>query len=448
MLALSASLILSRSRLRDSLTCQAFLLTLGFLNVAATYQFAEPEHYLMLGFMPFAIARWLEYSGRTLRLRETISCGIAGGIAATLDPLFATALALWEVALLLQFMRLSVKLAGVFPLAALTYIAIQTGLNTLAPAMMHGYVSNVLPIVSWDRMSFDIRMYGYFSTADARPSLYLLIIATIFALGLKDRNSLTTPLAVMGWAAFAFFVTECKGYLHNALPIFWTSALALSMVLIALFGDWHRACRRAIKRRARSPLCLIFGRVKPAMLATSVFTVCTLSTLLVQQNQMVTATNASRDLRGFGFTDIPDIADLITEKTQRGDSVIVFDNGPAPAFPAITLQERKPGSRILWGFHIPVLERSQWVPGVDSKERERLERFYDEILRQDLKESPAQLITIQDGETYDQLKRMGTMKLIEEHYLNAGEANYFSANDPPKEFANCSYVSKVFLFVI
>lgn len=446
MLALSASLILRRSRLQDSLSLQIFLLTLGFLNVAATYQFAEPEHYFMLTFIPFAIARWLEYSGRSLRPWECIICGIAGGIAATLDPLFATALFVWEVALLLQFTRLSVKVAGVLPLSVITYIALQIGLNTFAAQMMHGYISNVLPIINWDRISFDIRMYGFFSTPDARPSLYLLILSTILALALRYRNSLMTPLTVLGWTAFAFFVTECKGYLHNALPIFWTSSLTISLVLITLLSDLHRAIRRAQKRYRRSQTLEFAGRLKPAMLAAFVLTTCTLSTLLVQEKQMVVAKNASRDLRGFELTDIPDIAELIAEKTQKGDSVLVFDNGPAPAFPAITLQERKPGSRILWGFHIPVLERSQWVPGVNGKERERLEKFYDDILRDDLKENPPQLITIQDGATYDELKRMGTMKLIEDHYAFMGESNYFSANDPPKEFANYSYVSKVFLF--
>lgn len=448
LLALSAVLLLSRSRLRDSLSCQMFLITLGFLNVAATYQFAETEHYLMLGFIPYAIARWLEYSGRRLRAWESIICGITGGIAATLDPLFAAALLIWEFALLLQFMRLSVKPLGVLSFSIITFVGIHLGLNACAPKMMQGYVSNILPIINWDRISFDVRLYGSFATPDARPTLYLLILATIFALGLRTKSSLTTPLTVLGWGAFGFFVIECKGFLHNALPMFWVSALTLSIIATALLADLARYFRKAEKRHRRLPGIEVLSRWKPALGAGFILLACTLSALLIQERQMVVAKNAWKDLRGFEFTDIPDIAELIATKTAKGDSVIVFNNGAAPMYPAITLQERKPGSRILWGFHLPVLERSQYVRSVDIKERERLEQFYDKIFREDLQKNRPQLVTIQDGAPYDELKRMGTMQVLDEHYAISGETNYFSANDPPKEFANCGFVSKVFLFAI
>jgi hypothetical protein len=443
-LTLTSMLILRRPHLRDSLTCRSLLLTFAFLNIAATYQFGQTEHYLMLGFVPYAIARWLEYAGRRLRPWENISCGITGGAAAILDPLFGAAFIAWELFLMAQFMRLAVKPFGVMPTAILTATLMTVLLWLAQPAMMHNYADFILPLQNADRLIFDMRLYGYVSVPDMRPAIYLLIVATVLVQAIPRRSSLTAPLLVLGWIGLAYFVTECKGYSFQILPTFWVTAFALSIMLTSMLSDLYRA----IRKNGLTTRFKISAGLRPAWLVIALIAASTVCALYVQNREMNLADTASQRLRGFEFTDIPDISDEIKVRTVEGDGVLVMNNCTAPAYPTITLQNRKPGSRLMWGFPFPILERMRFDMRVNQTERERLEKFYYSILKEDLSNNPPALITVQDGTTEEGLRRMEIMKLIDAHYTVETEANFFSDNLAPKEYSDCSYVSRVFVLAL
>lgn len=477
-IALTASLFLRQKHLRDSLTCHAFLLTYALLNFTAIYQFGQNEHLLMLGFIPYAVARWLEFSGKTLSLLERLLCGIAGGATAMLDPFFPAIYALWEVSLMAQFMRLSVKPFGVLTVAVLTALGIFSWDSIVNHAMMDSYRENILPLLLADRSSFDMRLYGFFSVPDTRPSIYALLLATVLVFGLPKRSSLMPPLAVTGWLGFCYYVAECKAFSYQAIPMFWTAALILSIAATALFEDVSRAFRRRqqnavyaesevnaineasaakpanaeTENAANAVITINTANAKgwttakavtPTILLCAAIGISFCASLYLQNKQAIAARTAHERLRGFEYTDIPDVTDSISTFSQKSDRVLVLNNGTAPAYPALLFQDKQPGSRILWGFHLPILARWEQIPTQNQATRQRLEQFYDQILKEDLAERPPALIVVQDGVTQEQLQKLGTMKYIDDNYAFQSEANYFTNNEAPKEFANCNYVSKV-----
>lgn len=436
-LALTTKLIWRRKQLRQSLWCRTMLLSIAVFNIACVYQFGQPEHLLMLGLTPYLLARWLEYTGRTVSKAEALLCGTMGGIAILLDPFFLVCPVAIELALITYFMRLPVRLFS--PLTAL--IASASALSAIIAAagttMIDNYFSYVHPLVILDRQTFDIRLYGFNSHPDTRPVIYLMLFSSLLVLALRSKNSLSTPLIVLCWLGFSYYVAECKGYFFQAVPMFWCAGLVATNYGALFLQDGRRWARR---KRWRNP--------RPAVIVGCLTALGALAFLFVQHKAQQMADSAHFRLVNSGMRDIQNFRNVLLDQTKPGERVLVFNNNVAPAYPLITLHDRAPGSRILWSFPLPILTRLRDMPWISDSERQRLTKFYFDIIKEDLAKEPPVMIITETGPVNEALNREGVGKIIREHFIDDGEAFYYCDNMPPAEFSNPNFPMQVFKFVI
>ncbi|MBX9670515.1 MAG: hypothetical protein K2X93_23135 [Candidatus Obscuribacterales bacterium] len=429
---LCSRLILRRKRLRNSLWCHTLLFTMSVLNIGCVYQFGQPEHYLMLGMTPYLVARWLEYSGKKLAPWESILSGAFGGLVTLLDPFFVAVPCAFEFALLSHFMRFSVRLCSPLLFLILTASTTYSIIVFFNQSMMHNYGSYVLPLLMIDRQTFDMRLYGWRSCPDSRVFIYLMLLASLLVLAMRKKNSLITPLVVASWLGFAYFVAECKGYFFQALPMFWTASLVITICGAVLLKDLNRWSRRK-KWLGLNPVAVVGGCTA----------IATCGFVFVEQLGQDAIASARKFYAVTGIRDVPDFVEVV-RREQKSHTMAVFNNNVAPCYPAMTLMERRPGSRIMWSFFIPILNRAGQLPRVPRAETERLSKFYYKILKEDLENKPPDLVFFEQGMVWDTLQREGLATIVETQYSQYGEALFYSHNFPPLEYSNPNYRLSVF----
>ncbi|MDZ4832880.1 MAG: hypothetical protein SGJ27_03680 [Candidatus Melainabacteria bacterium] len=425
-LSLTAALLLRRRWLRDSLWSHGVLLTVAYLNIACVFQFGQTEHFLMLGIIPYIVARWLEYSGKKLREWELIASGMAGAIAILLDPFFVVLPIAIEIAFITQFQRFPIRFKSVFTVLITVTALIVAALYGFAGLMMEGYHSNILPLLIGDRQTFDNRLYGFRSAPDTRIFPYLLVLATILAMGIRKQSTIIVPLVVSGWLGFAYVIAEGKGYTHQCLPMFWCASISFAIIGASLLTDLKRHCPRPLLRFAHLPA-----------LTAIILTAIICSALLIQQSNQILADTAEKRLKIFAREDV---YENIKRLTRRLDKVLILNNNIAPMYPAMTLLERIPGSRLMWEFPFPILVRMEREDqNRPSKERDRLRDFYINVLTEDIEKNSPTLILVDEGDSAGRIKQNGLKALIETHYGAGGETQFFSDNVTPREFTNQNY---------
>ncbi len=432
-LALCTALIVRRKRLRQSLWCQTMLITVAVLNIACLYQFGQPEHFLMLGITPYLLARWLEYTGRKLTKWESILSGTIGGLAVLLDPFFLVVPVAIEFALLTYFMRFSVRLCS--PLSSLILSSSIAGSIIVFgnQAMWSNYSSYILPLLIADRQSFDMRLYGLMSCPDSRVFIYEMLLSSLFVLAMRNKNSLIAPLVILSWLGFAYFIAECKGYFYQAVPMFWTASLVLTICGATLLKDLRRWSRR---------WKLLNWRLVPVVSVLTAIATC--GFLYLEKTAETMAHTARKSIVSSGYLEVPDLTEAVTRESVRFERLLVLNNNVAPAYPAMTFQERTPGSRIMWSFFIPILNRMNESLTIPPAETARLSKFYFNILKEDLEKNPPELVLVETGWVWDSLKREGLTTVLEKRYSQCGEAMFYSHNLPPVEYSNPNYRLAVF----
>jgi len=441
-LSLTTSLIMRRNHLRESFRLKVLLLTFAVLNLSALYQFGQTTHILTLGLIPYTLARWLEYRGNRLSRAELLACGIGGGIAILLDPLFIIIIPTLEIILASQFQRLVPKAECTLSVLAITAASTMAVLSVAGNRMMSGYSSYILPMLNIDREIFDRQLYGFPNSPDSRVFVYLLIAATLLAMGLRKRSSLLTPLTASAWLGFGYYVATGKGFYFQALPMFWASSLVLAIVVTILFAD----LRKFLVRKTKN---VVFKRsLAPAPVAALAFAMLTVSAIQVENKQQVLASTAMVRLSGNGYPNTGEAVYKIGHLTERLDKIIVLSESLAPAYPLMTLQDRKPGSRFMSAFYIPILARIRTEGKVKEAECDRLEKFYFDGLQEDLSAAKSAVVFVQDGIAHDMLKERNLYPVLQQHYTVAAEeeSTFFSDNVPPREFAGMNFILRAYKF--
>ncbi len=428
-LSLVATLFLRRPRLANSLFCQTVLFSVAFLNIACVYQFGQIEHLLMLGVLPYIVARWLEYSGKRLAPGEYLPIGLLSGLVILLDPSYWIIPFILEIVWISHFKRFPFKMQSILPIVLITSGLVHTLINGLGTAMMSGYRSFIWPMIVADRLTFDQFLYGIQACPDARIFIYLLIIATLLTFGTRKQLSIVTPLLVSGWLGFAYFIMLCKGFYFQALPMFWCAVLSLSILGALLLNEL---------RRIGTPWFHRF--VHPEIMAALVLTACICGSLLVEQHQKQLADTAEKRCEYPSWREVTDALKILESQANRYDKVIVLSDNVCPLYPTVTFKELTPGSRIMWSYHFPILAkmkaRHDKTPEV---ERKRLLDFYQKILFEDIKNNLPPVILIGQTEANLNIQKTELEKFIRAHYVRSGEAQFYSDNVPPREYNNPNF---------
>ena len=125
---------------RNSMRWQGFVVLFAILNLLSVYQFGEPEHLLMLGVVPYAVGRWLEYRGSKLLWWQTTLTGFCCGVVCALDPLFICLPILLEVCLASLSAKLQGRLFSSFTVAIGTICLIAASLFLFASTSVSLYL--------------------------------------------------------------------------------------------------------------------------------------------------------------------------------------------------------------------------------------------------------------------------------------------------------------------
>lgn len=422
-LALSAALFLKRKHLCEALWCRSFLLACAVLNIACVYQFGQTEHFLVLGLTPYLVARWLEYSGQKLELRETLLTGIAAGFAIMLDPSYWIACLILELALFSHFKKFPIRFVTTLAVVTATAFAVHCAIYSFGSVMMKGYDLHILPLLSADRQSFNMYLYGQMACPDSRIFYYFLCFVTLLAFGIRKRESIVVPLLVLGWLGMTYHIAMCKGFYFQALPMFWCSCLAIAVMGTSLLFDLKHLCWPRLAQYVR-PAPIVYG--------LTIATIC--GSFLIEQYLQQLANTASERESSPTQRKTSDVLTLIPAKSREFDKIIVLSDSVTPFYPLATLKKRTHGSRIMWSFHMPILAKMQ--KRGETKEHERLSRFYKQILMEDIEKNRPTLILSDQTEVSMLFAEKDMEKLIRSHYVREEEAQFFSDNLPPREFDN------------
>jgi hypothetical protein len=303
--------------------------------------FGQREHLMVLLALPYLAARILRQEGGAVE--RPLALGILAGVGVALKPHFLLVVAAPELYWLIRkrTLRLDAEvlaLAGVQAAYALHFWL-------LPAAMRDAYFLRWTPLVWRGYDAFHVAPVELFRNAP------ILIGMTILALAVAVRVK-QWPLALFTAAGLALYFGQQKGWIYHLIPA-WTGAF---LILASALERTRGAARDGAR-------ALLAGGLMVAALWT------------LRTHTLVDAINdqVARDLEAH---------------STKSDSVALLSSAPWPGFPALVRTGRAPGTRYLWLFEVPMLERA---PSADEAARMISE------LREDLaKERPA-LVGIAQG---------------------------------------------------
>jgi hypothetical protein len=289
----------------------------------------QREHLFVLLAGPALFAAGMELDAR-LERGERFALGFQLALGALLKPHFFVVVALIEL--------LRLRCSGVKGALWSSHVA-----GMLVPAV--GYAAYWVLCPAEVRQAFFGRWVpliraGYDAYSDPlsiavlgllrRPPTVALCLALAGVAALGQRLGSLRPLAsALGAAAFLselMAVQQRKGWWYHEIPFM---LFGLAMVVLATF----QLVRPRIPTRLFAPAMALVAVAISCLIATS----------------------------GRPNPDMPAFAEAVRKHSQPGDAVLVLSSDVWPAYNALTITDRRPGSRLLWLFPVAML-RSMGEP--------------------------------------------------------------------------------------
>ena len=348
-----------------------FVWAAATLSIDINNQLGQREHLFVLAFVPYAVLRWLRWQGAAPAPTLATALGLATGAAACFRPALA-------------------RPAGALAAAAGGYALY----FLLEPAVREAYFGRWLPFLATGYATFDsslgeVLRARAFWLALAAAVLPALLVDAARPFAARPFWRLARALAAITLLAAALYVAGAKSWSYRLHPAFGCAALVFGLALAGLLG------RLAPSPAWRTPLA--------ATVATGL--------LLVGAWQP----------RTFGVfrtidRDVDRIAASILAHSRPGDPILVLGTGVTPAHPALTMTGRRPATRYLNLFPIPILDA---LPDAAAERR-----FLDE-LRDDVAAHPPAVIFVmrrlnpgvrRSFEMADYLEAKGLLPLLARGY--------------------------------
>lgn len=390
--------------------------------------FGQREHLLLLLLVPHVVARGLGAAagdGAPRRGPRIPWRALAAGLAICIKPqyvLVAAAVELWT-----WFRAREVRRPWDAEAIALWAPPALYALHfALLPAEVRAaFFGRWLPLVAARYSVYDESLAELFHVPTLLAAAAGLVAIVLAWRHERGRGDLAGTLGVFVASAAAVYFLQHKGWPYHRMPI-----ASASAVLLALWVG------RAAGTRA------------PRLAATAAFGAGLAWAMVSSRLPLALA-----DAPGLAHPLTP----LVESLTQRDDPVLVVGSGVYPAYPLLLETHRRPGSRYLWFFPVPMLasearalharpdSRPASVRGsrawLDAEE-ERFLRDLDEDLTK--RAPPLVLVAITRGEqgcppdftVFAYLERHGLIARIAEGRLRLPDAEGFAV------FANAEVVRR------
>jgi len=330
LVALSAAALFAQLRRATPTAAAAILAALwagDSLRIWVLNDFGQREHLFMLLYVPFLAARWNRWMGVPPARVTAVALGIGAAVGVCLKPHFALIAGAAEVYFLVSRRQIRPLLQPeVF--AAVGVGALYGAHFLLLPhAVFEAFFHRWLPFVA--------QHYAVYDNALRSLVHPVIVLAVGMALaGLLARGAWADPLAelsgVLGvttGAAVVVYFLQHKGWSYHRLPVDSSLVLLVGAVDVAALAGRREAARML-------SVAVVIGWLSLALCGAWVVpSVARQAAARQRSNPFVRAIEA---------------------RTEPGDAVLFVSTSAPPAFPLLVQTGRRPGSRYLISFPIPM----------------------------------------------------------------------------------------------
>jgi hypothetical protein len=324
------------------------------IHVYLRVEFGEREHLFALVLGPYFILRalrWGDSEGDGVGVWAAAAIGIAAGIGASLKPHFvmvALAPEIWWI-VSRRSARPLIKPETVGFFAAVAAYAIHFAF--LPGDVRDGFFARVFPLATEDYAAFNM------PTQRMLRDPVLLICAAIAVAPFFVRpvrapaiGGAARPLGVLTLAALAMYFAQAKGWGYQKIPIL-MGAYLIVPAMAGVAGAFGEEAGRVFKVRT-SARAVALAAMALGVAGAGAFAVRT-------------------QARGYPPKVTRPLAEIIERYTDPGDSVLVVSTIVPPAYPLLTQMERRPASRFLWFFQVPMIYgEADYAPRDGMQEQE------------------------------------------------------------------------------
>lgn len=334
------------------------------LSIDVNNQLGQRDHLFMLAFVPFAVLRWLRWRGQGPAAPRALAIGLgfATGLMAAFRPSLGALVVLPELVYLVRHRRARTLLLPE-TVAAAAALAAYAAYFLLQPAVREAYFGRWVPFLATGYATFDSPLGArlgvralWFALAGAALPLVLVDAARPFAA--RGFWRLARALAALTVLAALLYVQGGKDWNYRLHPTFGCAALVVGLALAALLRQIAPA------PAWRTPVAAVVAACVVLLGAWQPRTFMHLGSIDETVERMVVD---------------------IERNSRPGDPILVFGTGVTPAHPALLMTGRRPATRYLNLFPIPILHAR---PDAAAEQR-----FLDE-LRHDVAAHPPAIIFV------------------------------------------------------
>jgi len=340
--------------------------------------FAQREHLFMIGAAPFVAMRFRRWEGGRPGARAAVLTGVVASVVTCLKPQLALVLLAPEIGFFAGKRRLSSLWAPEIASFALAAAAYAAHFALLPGAVRAAWFGRWLPLVLEGYGVFNEPSYAGLAARCWPAALALVVAFGVTLVRQQPGQRLIRAFALMAVAGAVLYVLQKKGWTYHAFPERASAIVALAGSLagaLALGPSGDEAARAVLPLTRRRLALTLSALVLAAGLA------CALCVLRID-----TAKDVDR------LRQSSQVMRTIDTFTKEGDAVLVATTSVWDPYPALTLQGRRPGSRFLWLFPIPMM---QAAPAGSDVEAEFVRDLAD-----DLRERRPTLLLLQKGRCY------------------------------------------------
>ncbi|HXY38134.1 MAG TPA: hypothetical protein VEQ10_00605 [Vicinamibacteria bacterium] len=335
---------------------------LGSLATYVAQEFGQREQVFVLLYLPFLFLRLLRHEGGRVGALTAAVLGTAAFLGTALKPHFVATLVAVELYQLLRSRRPRVLLAP--ETLAWAAAAVLYAVHLLVVPGVSQYFTRWVPILAraytaygGDRLQIVLELLdrpGY------QLGLVLVVLSSYLALRMSGALAgLLGSLSVFTACAALSFAEQAKGWTYHLIPA-WFSALLLTATLLVLLG---RLLAAPADAAGKGP------RALAAPVVWSLATVVLVASLPISHGR--------RDDPGPAANPF---YQALLRHTQPRDRVLFLSPATTPGFPALTLADRRPGSRYYDTFPLPLFyhDATGYRTWEETSPEER--RFYRELV--------------------------------------------------------------------
>jgi hypothetical protein len=329
-------------RLRPVAPAAAAVWAMFTLLQRSGYDFGQREHLLALLYMPYLVARSLaspcQESGRSRP--SPVFLALAAGCGICLKPHYAPVAAMLEL-YWLRRQRPVLEPATIAVVAVPLIYALHFAV--LPAAVRDALVHRWLPLVAARYSVYNEPLGALF---DAPTILSALVGVAVVAASLwlqGSSGSLFGALGLFVSGAVAVYFVQHKAWPYHLMPVIASMALLLTLLTERLLAQVLPSLKKGHPRRLVSAA----RRLSLTLTAAAV-------PLLVGVAWIVAVSPLPLPLIDHLVWEGP-LWPLVNRYSDRNEAVLFVSTSVVPAYPLLLQMERRPGSRYLWFFPIPML---------------------------------------------------------------------------------------------